>query len=187
MRLMLNELEKVVCTLIPQLPEEKQEETAGNLELAVKAATAPTPHRKWWSVSSDGLLEAADFVKEFSGKIAGTVGRWRRCFSRRISGAAVARNRRGHGTHGGGGKWRAAEGRLSPSVLFPSVVFSPASAAVAQPLSLSRRRWHTVRTASGGPHGCRCRRRGASSARISRWWSCGLRRGVRWRWGPPPR
>jgi internalin A len=52
---------------------EKQEEAAGNLELAVKAATSANPNRAWYSVSTEGLLEAAKFVEDFSGNIAGTI------------------------------------------------------------------------------------------------------------------
>jgi hypothetical protein len=70
---LLEELEKQVQQLLKVLPAEKQEEAAGNLELAVKAATSAKPNRAWYSVSTKGLLEASTFVKDFSGNIAGTI------------------------------------------------------------------------------------------------------------------
>lgn len=38
------------------------------------AATSTKPNRAWYSVSSAGLLEASEFVKDFSSNIAGTLG-----------------------------------------------------------------------------------------------------------------
>ncbi|MDQ3774149.1 MAG: toll/interleukin-1 receptor domain-containing protein [Pseudomonadota bacterium] len=70
---LLEELEKQVQQLLKALPAEKQEEAAGNVELAVKAATSAKPNRAWYSVSTEGLLEAAKFVEDFSGNIAGTI------------------------------------------------------------------------------------------------------------------
>ncbi|WP_395733765.1 COR domain-containing protein [Prosthecobacter sp.] len=73
LKTLLEELEKDVQTLISRLPEDQKEETAGNLELLVKAATSEKPNRKWYSVSSDGLLEASKYVKDFTGNISGTL------------------------------------------------------------------------------------------------------------------
>ena len=73
---LLEELVKQVQQLIAALPAEKQEETpqlAENLELLVKQATSAKPNRKWYSVSSEGLLEASTWVKDYSGNIAGTI------------------------------------------------------------------------------------------------------------------
>ena len=70
---LLEELGKQVQQLLKALPAEKQEEAAGNLELAVKAATSAKPNRAWYSVSTEGLVEAAKFVEDFSGNIAGTI------------------------------------------------------------------------------------------------------------------
>jgi hypothetical protein len=39
-----------------------------------------TADRAWYSVSSKGLLEAAEFVKDFSGEIAGTLNNLGKCF-----------------------------------------------------------------------------------------------------------
>jgi hypothetical protein len=69
----LEALEKEAKALIAKLPDDKKEDAAGNLELAVKGATAATPNRKWYSVSAEGLIEASKFVKDFSGNIVGTL------------------------------------------------------------------------------------------------------------------
>jgi len=71
---LLEKLEQEVTLLVQKLPEEKREETAGNLELLTKAVTSTKPNRKWYSVSSEGLLEAAKYVKDFSGNIAESIG-----------------------------------------------------------------------------------------------------------------
>jgi hypothetical protein len=71
---LLEKLEQEVKALLPKLPEEKREETAKDLKLLVDEATSTKPNRKWYSVSSDGLLEASNYVKDFTGNIAGTIG-----------------------------------------------------------------------------------------------------------------
>ena len=73
---LLEELVRQVRQLIAALPAEKQAETpqlVENLELLVKQATSAKPNRKWYSVSSEGLLEASEWVKDYSGNIAGTI------------------------------------------------------------------------------------------------------------------
>ena len=70
---LLEELVKQVQQLIAALPVEKKEKAAGNLELAVKAATSAEPDREWYSVSAKGLLEASTWVKDYSGNIAETM------------------------------------------------------------------------------------------------------------------
>jgi internalin A len=74
LKTLLKKLEQEVKALLPKLPEEKREETAGNLELLTKAVTSTKPNRAWYSLSSEGLLEASKFVKDFTGNIAGTLG-----------------------------------------------------------------------------------------------------------------
>ncbi len=69
----LEALEKEAKALIAKLPEDKKEDAAGNLELAVKGATSATPNRKWYDLSAEGLIEASKFVKDFSGNIVGTI------------------------------------------------------------------------------------------------------------------
>ena len=73
---LLEELANQVQQLIAALPADKQEETphvVENLEMLVKQATSAKPNRKWYSVSSEGLLEASKWVKDYSGNIAGTI------------------------------------------------------------------------------------------------------------------
>ena len=70
---LLEELAKQGRQLIAALPADKQDKAAGNLELAVKAATSAEPDREWYSVSTKGLLEASKWVKDYSGNIAGTI------------------------------------------------------------------------------------------------------------------
>jgi hypothetical protein len=69
----LEALDKEAKALIAKLPEDKKEEAAGNLELALKEATSATPRRKWYDLSAEGLIEASKFVQDFSGNIVGTL------------------------------------------------------------------------------------------------------------------
>jgi internalin A len=71
---LLEKLEQDVADLLLKLPEEKREETAKDLKLLVEEATSAKPNRKWYSVSKEGLLEAAAAVTDFTGNIAGTLG-----------------------------------------------------------------------------------------------------------------
>ena len=74
----LEELVKQVQQLIEALPAEKREEApevAKNLDRLVEEATSAKPNRKWYSVSKDGLLEAAQFVNDFGITIGKTLGR----------------------------------------------------------------------------------------------------------------
>ncbi len=72
---LLEALQKDVRALIERLPEEKKLEVADDLKMVVDQATAETPNRKWYSVSSQGLLEAAKWAGDFTTSITGTVGR----------------------------------------------------------------------------------------------------------------
>jgi hypothetical protein len=77
-KLLLEQLRRDVQNLINRLPEDKKDEApqvAENLEMLVKQATSEKPNRKWYSVSAEGLLDASKWVKDFSGNIAGTVGK----------------------------------------------------------------------------------------------------------------
>lgn len=74
---LLTTLTNDVDQLVKQLPAAKADEAhqvAENLELLVKQATSAKPNRKWYDVSSEGLLEASKWVKDFTGNITGTVG-----------------------------------------------------------------------------------------------------------------
>ena len=73
---LLDELAKQVQQLIAALPADRQEEAphvVENLEMLVKQATSAKPNRKWYSISTEGLLEASKWVKDYSGNIAGTI------------------------------------------------------------------------------------------------------------------
>jgi hypothetical protein len=62
--------------LIELLPKDKTDEApkiVKNLDLLVKEATNEKPDRKWYSLSAEGLLEAAKWVKDFTGKIGGSI------------------------------------------------------------------------------------------------------------------
>jgi hypothetical protein len=76
-RELLETLTSDVNWLVKQLPAAKADEApavAENLELLVKQATSAKPNRKWYDVSTEGLLEASKWVKDFSGNITGTIG-----------------------------------------------------------------------------------------------------------------
>jgi hypothetical protein len=60
----------------PGPPEEKQQlkkMVEDQLKALTEGVTSGTPDRAWYSISSKGLLEAAKFVKDFSGEIGGTL------------------------------------------------------------------------------------------------------------------
>ena len=46
---------------------------ASKLQTAITQATTEAPEREWYSLSAKGLLEAATWVKDFSGQIGGTL------------------------------------------------------------------------------------------------------------------
>jgi internalin A len=73
---LMDALRRDVEELITKLPAEKKDEAekvAENLEVAIKQAAKDKPDRKWYTVSAEGLLEAATWVKDFSGQIGGTI------------------------------------------------------------------------------------------------------------------
>src|ERR1035437_2193495 len=71
---LLAELQRTATDLIQRLPEDKREDAADNLKLLVDSAVAKEPKRRWYEVSSQGLLDASKFVKDFTSNIAGTIG-----------------------------------------------------------------------------------------------------------------
>jgi hypothetical protein len=80
---LLEALQKQVGDLISGPPEEKQQfkkMVAEQLKELTEGVTSGTPDRAWYSVSSKGLLEAAKFVKDFSGEIGGTLKNVCKCF-----------------------------------------------------------------------------------------------------------
>ena len=70
---MLEQLQREASDLIAKLPEAKQAEAAGDLEQVVKGVTSNPPVRRWYSVSAEGLMEAAKYAKDFTGNIAATL------------------------------------------------------------------------------------------------------------------
>jgi Leucine-rich repeat (LRR) protein len=75
-RTAMERLQQEVAELIKQLPAEKQSEAkklAGKLKIIVEQSGESDPDRGLFDVSANGLLEAATWVKDFSGKIGGTV------------------------------------------------------------------------------------------------------------------
>jgi internalin A len=72
----MDTLRRDVEELIKSLPPVKADEAqqvAENLELALKQAAKDKPDRKWYSVSAEGLMEAATWVEGFTGKIGGAI------------------------------------------------------------------------------------------------------------------
>jgi len=73
---LLETLAKDVRTLIESLPEDKKKDAskvADKLKKITEEAIKEEPEREWYSLSAKGLLEAATWVKDFSGKIGGTI------------------------------------------------------------------------------------------------------------------
>lgn len=70
---LLEKLNREGRELIDQLPADQKGVAAENLEMLVKQATHPKPNRKWYSLSAEGLLEAAKWAKDFTGNIVDTV------------------------------------------------------------------------------------------------------------------
>jgi hypothetical protein len=70
------ELERLcqqVEQLLPQLPEEKREEAAQDLDSLVKEATKETPRKKWYELSAEGLLEAAKTCAGMATPVTATI------------------------------------------------------------------------------------------------------------------
>lgn len=69
----LKKLATQVAELAKQLPPEKAEEAARDLEVLTKEAVSPQPRKKWYELSADGLVEAAKTVAEIAAPVATTV------------------------------------------------------------------------------------------------------------------
>jgi hypothetical protein len=55
-------LTKAVEQMASSLPKQRQEEVARDLQALAAEATSPTPRRKWYEVSAEGLVDAAKAV-----------------------------------------------------------------------------------------------------------------------------
>ena len=56
----LKELAEAVAAMNKELPAEQASEAADDLEKLVEEATKPKPNKKWYSVSIEGLIQAAE-------------------------------------------------------------------------------------------------------------------------------
>ena len=72
----LKQLNEAVAALAQQLPKDKAEELADDMKRLAEEAVKEKPNSKWYSVSIDGLVAAAqnlgkvgDAVIELSGKV----------------------------------------------------------------------------------------------------------------------
>jgi hypothetical protein len=70
--------------VVEKLPPEKRESAKDDLNLLVQQAERYSKgegaNRKWYSVSAQGLLDASEWVGEFTGNIAGTLGKLGKLF-----------------------------------------------------------------------------------------------------------
>lgn len=75
---LLEVLERDVRFIIEHLPPEKAKE-GPKLEKKfteiITQATSAEPEREWYDISAKGLLEASKWVHDFTGNIAGTIGK----------------------------------------------------------------------------------------------------------------
>jgi hypothetical protein len=69
----LTNLTTIVAQMVEKLDKERATEVTRDLKALTEEATSPTPRRKWYELSSAGLLEAATFVGEFAAKLTGSV------------------------------------------------------------------------------------------------------------------
>ncbi|MGE0086819.1 MAG: leucine-rich repeat domain-containing protein [Desulfococcaceae bacterium] len=58
----LEKLTKAVEAMIKQMPKDDADEAKENLEILVKQATSEKPKRKWYSISGEGLIDAAKAI-----------------------------------------------------------------------------------------------------------------------------
>jgi hypothetical protein len=56
----LKQLAESVNTMIAALPKEQAEEVADDMKRLAEEATKPAPNKKWYSVSIEGLIKAAE-------------------------------------------------------------------------------------------------------------------------------
>jgi hypothetical protein len=69
LKVALKSLTEAVTEMLKALPQGKQEEAARDLEALVQEAVSPTPRRKWYELSAEGLLEAARTVGDMAGPV----------------------------------------------------------------------------------------------------------------------
>jgi hypothetical protein len=69
----LEQLHEQVAQLMAQSDPKMAEKTRENLDMLVKQAAKPEPDRKWYDLSADGLIEAAQTVKELTAPVTKVV------------------------------------------------------------------------------------------------------------------
>jgi hypothetical protein len=69
----LEKLTRQVAEMCGYLPEDKKKEAARDLEVLTDEATSEKPRRKWYSLSAEGLIEAAKAVGEAANPVVKTV------------------------------------------------------------------------------------------------------------------
>jgi hypothetical protein len=67
----LKQLTEAVAAMNKALPEEGAAEAADDLEKLVEEATKPKPNKKWYSVSVDGLIAAAENLGKIGEPVIG--------------------------------------------------------------------------------------------------------------------
>ena len=60
----LKQLADAVAVMAKSLPDEQANEATDDLSKLVDEATKPNPNKKWYSVSIDGLIKAAENVEK---------------------------------------------------------------------------------------------------------------------------
>jgi GTPase SAR1 family protein/CheY-like chemotaxis protein len=73
LKMKLEELHGQVAQLMGGLEPKKGEEVKENFEALVKEVTRPEPRKKWYALSSEGLIEAAKAAKDLAAPIANAV------------------------------------------------------------------------------------------------------------------
>jgi hypothetical protein len=65
----LKQLAQAVDVMVKELPKEKAEEAADDMKRLAEEAIKPSPNRKWYSVSIEGLIKAADNLGEVGDRV----------------------------------------------------------------------------------------------------------------------
>ena len=58
-RNLLKQLAQEIAKVVEKLPKEKAESVANDLDTLTKEATSAAPRKKWWELSKEGIIEAA--------------------------------------------------------------------------------------------------------------------------------
>jgi hypothetical protein len=71
----LTELASSVADMATRLPPDRAREVARDLEVLTTEALSPTPQKKWWKLSVEGLKEAAKAVGEIATPVLASVAK----------------------------------------------------------------------------------------------------------------